>query len=205
MKRALWLTIWVLGVGGVVSAEPLDVEFLRQPWPNEIVRELEVGRYPVRWRQRVSRQDGLFAGVRYEAPLSRQAVWDRAADYHDIGRLTPGVRAVRFLEDTPTRQVIQLDVKVLWKHVTLTFEVERDPPREIRFRWPGGRWGELTGVCVFQDGSVPGRTMVELATRFQPSRPLPLGLLLVVERAALLGAVKEFLESCDRQRRVNDT
>ena len=207
MNRAGWIGVGLL----ILSAHPsasawtIDTEFLKPPWPKDRVQELEVGRYPVRWRQRVSRNEGLFAGVRFEAPLDRQGVWDRANDYTDVGRMTPGVTGVRFLERTPTRQVIQLDVKVLWKTVRLTFEVEQEPPHEIRFRWADHAYGEIRGVCVFEElprdvaqegGS--GRTGVDLAMWFKPFRPVPMGLLLVAERIALLQTTKRFLEACAR-------
>ncbi|MBI3082803.1 MAG: hypothetical protein HYY90_00305 [Candidatus Omnitrophica bacterium] len=200
----IWVGLLILADHAAASAWTIDTAFLTPPWPKQVVRELEVGRYPVLWRQRVSRRDGLFTAVRFEAPLERQTVWDRANDYSDVGRMTPGVTAVRFLEQSPTRQVIQLDVKVLWKTLQLTFEVEQEPPREIRFRWADQAFGEIRGLCVFDDsplsptgGGPSGKTAIELATWFKPSRPVPLGLLLVVERIALLQATKEFLESCE--------
>ncbi len=205
MRRGVWLAAALLGGAALASAGTIDTEFLKPPWPRQVVREFEVGRYPVRWRQRVSHRDGLFAGVRFEAPLGRQAVWDRANDYTDIGRITPGVQAVRFLERSPTRQVIQLDVKILWKLFQLTFEVEQDPPKEIRFRWADSRFGEMRGLCVFEEPThppapgTPVSTAVEMSTWFKPSRPVPLGLLLIVERMTLLHAVKDFLASCEQR------
>ena len=199
-----WIACGLLCAATTASAWTIDAEFLRPPWPKQAVRDLEVGRYPVQWRQRVSRKEGLFAGVRFEAPLDRQSVWDRANDYTDVGRMTPGVTAVRFLEQSPKRQVIQLDVKVLWKTVRLTFEVEQEPPREIRFRWADPAFGEIRGLCLFEETSptveapvASGRTAVEMATWFKPSRPVPMGLLLVVERIAMLRATKTFLQACD--------
>lgn len=209
MNRAGWVGVGllVLSVPPSASAWTIDAEFLKPPWPKERVQELEVGRYPVRWRQRVSRNEGLFAGVRFEVPLERQGVWDRANDYTDVGRMTPGVTGVRFLERTPTRQVIQLDVKILWKTARLTFEVEQEPPHEIRFRWAHHAYGEIRGVCVFEEAprtgpglDVPGRTTVELVTWFKPSRPIPMGLLLMAERIALLQSTKRFLKACERRR-----
>lgn len=203
-NRFVWFATALLALAGTVSAGTIDAAFLKPPWPKQAVRELEVGRYPVRWRHRVSRKDGLFTAVRFEAPLGRQAVWERANDYSDVGRMTPGVTAVRFLEQSPTRQVIQLDVKILWKTLQLTFEVEQEPPREIRFRWADEAFGEIRGLCVFDDSPLPptgvgpsGKTAIELAIWFKPSRAVPLGLLLVVERIALLQATKSFLESCE--------
>ncbi|MBI2105124.1 MAG: hypothetical protein HYT90_06090 [Candidatus Omnitrophica bacterium] len=164
-----------------------------------------MGRHPVRWRQRASKQDGIFAGVRFAAPLPRQAVWDLANDYQDIGRTTPGVRAVRYLERSETREVIQLDVKVLWKQLTLTFEVEKEPPRIMRFRLVNEALGEYRGISVFAEepggGERPAGTGIEMATWLKPSRPVPMGLLLLAERMVMLKAADEFLETCERSAR----
>ena len=187
---------WLL-LPSALSAGTIDTELLQTPWPKQLVRHLEVGRYEVQWRQRASRREGIFAGVRFLAPLDRQSVWDKTNDFSEIGRMTPGVTAVRFLEQGPTRQVIQLDVKVLWKTLQLTFEVEQDPPRAIRFRLVNEVLGEYRGVCWLEEGSQAG-TLVELATWLQPSRPLPMGLILVVERMTLLEGVKSFLEECEQ-------
>lgn len=114
--------------------------------------------------------------------------------------MTPGVKAVRFLEQSPTREVIQLDVQILWKTLTLTFEVERDPPEEIRFRLVHEAIGEFRGLCALEGTAGPDaapRTDVELMTWFRPARPVPLGLLAVVERIALLQGVKGFLKTCE--------
>ena len=183
----------------------ITTDFLEQPWPRQWVRDLEVGRYDVRWRQRASRKEGIFAGVRFVAPLERQTVWALSTDYSDIGKMTPGVTAVRFLEQQPTRQVIQIDVKVLWKTLRLIFEVEQDPPKAMRFRLRNPALGEYRGVCLFQESSheagqnQPNGTTVELSTWLKPSRPVPMGLLLIVERMTFLQGVKEFLTSCERR------
>ena len=193
-RTAAFLCLFVLLCCGALSAGTIDTAFLEQPWPKQTVRHFEVGRDEVTWRQRANRREGVFAGVRFLAPLDQQAVWDKTRDFSDIGRMTPGVTAVRFLEDTPTRQVIQLDVKVLWKTLQLTFEVEQEPPRAIRFRLVNELLGEYRGVCWLEDA--PQGTIVELATWLKPSRPIPTGLLLFVERKTFLDGVRNFLEEC---------
>ena len=204
-RRALTVGAAVLLLPPTLSAGTIDTEFLQKPWPRQVVRHLEVGRYEVQWRQQAGRREGVFAGVRFLAPLDRASVWEQTRDFSDIGRMTPGVLAVRILEEGPTRQVIQLDVKVLWRSLQLTFEVEQDPGETIRFRLVNELLGEYWGVCWLEDppttaggeGATPG-TMVELATWLKPSRPIPGGLLLFVERKVFLDGVRNFLEECER-------
>lgn len=186
------------------QAGTIDTHVLEQPWRREVVRELEVGRHEVRWRQKASNTEGIFAGVRFTAPYPRQAVWDVSSDYSDVGTMTPGVTAVRFLERSPERQVIQVDVKVLWKTLTLTFEVEQEPPTAMRFRLRNELLGEFRGVSIFEEVPTPGggaTTAVELSTWLKPSRPVPVGLLLIVERMTLLRGVERFLDTCDQSLR----
>lgn len=186
--------------------ERIATAFIQQPWPRQVVRALEVGRYDVTWRQRASRQEGIFAGVRFTAPIGRQRLWDLTTDYADIGRVTPGVKAVRYLERTPDWQVIQLDVQVLWKTLQLTFEIEQDPPKAMRFRLVDERLGEYRGVCWLEEPAGPGAggqgqdgTVVELATWLKPARPVPMGLILLVERMTFLRATESFLDTCYSQ------
>ena len=200
-RTAAFLFLFVLLCCGVLSAGPIDTAFLEQPWPKQTVRHFEVGRDEVTWRQRANRREGVFAGVRFLAPLDQQAVWDKTRDFSDIGRMTPGVTAVRFLEDTPTRQVIQLDVKVLWKTLQLTFEVEQDPPQAIRFRLDNDLLGQYWGLCRLEDA--PEGTAMELATWLKPSRPIPTSVLLLVERKMFLDGVRNFLEECERHPQSN--
>ena len=207
MRWVWWGAIGALCAALSAGAATIDTEFLQQPWPKQRVRDLEVGRYEVRWRERASRKDGIFAGVRFTAPLERQRVWELSNDYTSIGTMTPGVTAVHFLEQTPTRQVIQIDVKVLWKTLRLTFEVEQEPPQAIRFRLVNQAIGEYRGVCLFEEAQNPAspngatrHTNVELATWLKPSRPVPMGLLLFVELMTLLQGTKEFLYSCERHK-----
>ncbi len=202
MRFLVPLALIVLLAAAPAAAGTIDTAFIEQPWPKQRIRETEVGRYPVRWRQRASKQDGIFAGVRFQAPRDRQTVWTLANDYEDIGTITPGIVAVRYVEQEPTRQVIEMDVKILWKMLTLTFEIEQDPPNAIRFRWADRRFGEYRGVCVFREVADPAEgamaaTDVELSTWLKPSRPVLMGLLLGVERMTLLRATREFLEACD--------
>ena len=203
-RRFAWIAALIV-LSSSAAAGTIDTGALERRWPKERVRETEVGRYPVRWREWASRKDGVRTGVRFLAPLGRQAVWDFATDYKDVGTHVPGVTAVRFLEESPTRQVIQLDIKVLWKILQLTFEVERDPPNALRFRLANQAIGEYLGLCTFEeasglatrDDSKPATT-VELSTWLKPSRPIPLGLVLLVERMTLLPGVKNFLKGCEQ-------
>lgn len=194
-----WLGLGLIGLASTTIAWTIETDQLVHPWPKQWTHDFEVGRHTVHWRQRASRTEGVFAGVRFHVPRERHAVWDLANEYEDVGRITPGVRAVRYLEQSPTRQVIQLDLKILWKDLTLTFEVERDPPREVRFRWLDHRFGEFRGVCAFEELAASETngaptTNVDMATLFKSTRPVPMNLLLAVERLALLQAVRRFLE-----------
>lgn len=207
MGRAtsLWL-VYLVSLAPAVTAGTIDTDVLQRPWPKQRVRTYEVGRSPVQWRQRASKAEGILAGARFQVPLPRQQVWDLSSDFSDIGRMTPGVTSVTFLERTPTRQVIQIDVKVLWKTLRLKFEVEEEPPYVMRFRLVNKAIGEYRGVCVFE-ASAPAQgsmsqeeTTVALSTWLKPARPIPSGLLLLVERMTMLNGIKSFLASCDAHR-----
>ena len=194
----------VWGMPGEASGGSIDTSRLEQPWPKRLVRETEVSRYAVQWYQRLDRAEGLIFGVRFTTPTDRQTTWTLATDFKGVGRLTPGVTAVRYLEQTPTRQVIQIDVRVLWKSIQLNFEIEQEPPDVLRFRLVNELLGEYRGVMRLQDpsgearSSEPAHTQVEMSTWLKPAVPVPLTLLAVVERIVLLQGTREFLETCER-------
>lgn len=199
---ARWRSLFVLAAA--LAAQPafaaIDTAHIQGPWPKQRVRDLEVGRHPVRWRHQASRAEGIFSGVRFTAPASAADVWARAADYQDIGPTVPGVTAVRVVEASAGRQVVDVDAKVLWKTFTLRFEVEQEPPRAMRFRLVHPALGEFRGVSLFEpaaSGDGAG-TVVELSTWLKPARPVPIRLLLAVERMALLQGTKAFLSTFDR-------
>ena len=196
--RVVAVCACVTFVGSVsVAAGTIDTGLLERPWPTQRIREVEVGRYQVRCREYASKADGLFAGVQFTVPRERQAVWKLANDYSDVGAMTPGVTAVRVIEESPTRRVIQVDVKILWKSLQLNFEMEQEPPNAVRFRLANKAFGEYRGICTFQEGSKPMSTTVDLATWFKPSRPVPMRLLVIVQRVAMLRGTKEFLRACE--------
>jgi len=187
----------------VLAAAAIDTETIERPWPKEHTREYEVGRDTVRWRQKVDKRQGLFAGMRFTVPRERQAVWKLSNDYSGVGHITPGVEAVRYIKEGPNRQIIEVDMKVLWKLFTLRFEMEQEPPKAVRFRWADERFGEYLGVAVFEEVAGTGKdaapaTRVDLSTRFLPVHPVPMHLLLGVERIAMLTAAKKFLKACER-------
>lgn len=197
MRAVLLAVLMLLGSPSSVAwAGSIDTTLLEQRWPKQVEREFEVYKYPVRWRQRVTRTEGIFAGAKFLSPSPLQRTWDLATDYTDLGRMTPGVSAVRFLEKTPTRQVVEVDVKVLWKDLTLTFEVEQDPPRAIRFRLVNDFIGEYRGVGLFR-GEEAG-TAVELVTWIQPAVKISPGLILWAERVVMMKGIRKFLETCER-------
>jgi hypothetical protein len=205
---AFCILLWfcVASVVSVVSvwAGTIDTAFIEQPWPRQSQRVLEVDKYEVRWRHRLDRKEGLFVGVQFTAPADRQTTWRLAAtDYGDVGSMAPGVTAVRYLERTPTRQVIQVDLKVLWKRLQLTFEVEQDPLTAVRFRMVNEALGEYRGVFRLLEPpageSASTATPVELATWLQPARPVPMRLLMLAERMVFLQGVKQFLKTCEAE------
>lgn len=183
------------------AGQGIDTSFIERAWPRQWVRELEVGRHPVRWRERALRREGIFAGVRFLAPRERATVWALSSRFDGIGELTPGVRAVRVLEQSEARKVIEVDLRVLWKELTLRFEVEQEPPSVTRFRLVNDVIGEYRGVCRYteavpEDGGAAA-TQVELSTWLRPARPVPVGLILFVERMTLLKGVEGFLDSLE--------
>ena len=67
----------------------------------------------MRWRQAASKTEGIFAGATFTAPVPQQRAWETATGYTDLGAGTKGVEQVRILEDSPERQVIEIDLKNL--------------------------------------------------------------------------------------------
>ena len=176
-------------------AGSIDTSALERPWPKQRTHEYEVRRYAVQWRERTSPSEGIFAGAEFVAPAAREAVWNISADYADLGRRTPGVESVKVIEQSPTRQVIQTDIKVLWKTLRLTFEIEREPPEVIRFRLVNDVIGEYRGVCrLMPEGQ--GTAML-MATWLQPAVRISPSLVLLAERIVMLHGIREFLGSCE--------
>lgn len=185
----------------VWATEPIDTAFIEAPWPKQRVQETEVGRHAVRWRSQASKKDGIFAGVDFAAPAGQEAVWKVASEYQDVGKMTPGVTAVRYLERSDTHEKIAIDVKILWKELTLVFDVEKEAPRIMRFRLVNKALGEYRGVCTFDPSPDGASTAVMLATWLKPARPIPMRLLLMVERMSMLQGARKFLEGIDQQAR----
>ena len=199
-RRYLLVFSLVFLIAVPLWAGTIDTAFLEQPWPKARTRETEVGRHAVTWREFAGKQEGIFAGVRFTAPLGRQDVWTLANEYQDVGSITPGVTAVRYVERSERREVIEVDVKILWKSLTLRFEVEKEPPAIVRFRLVNKALGEYRGFSRFEEDG-PGQTAVDLVTWLKPARPVPIRLLLVVERIAMLQASREFLKRCEARLR----
>ena len=188
-------------LSGSVWAGAIDTTVLEGPWPKQRVHDTEVGRHAVRWRERASKQDGIFAGVHFTPQRGQEEVWKVANEYQDVGQMTPGVTAVRYLEQSDTHEKIAIDVKILWKSLTLTFDVEKEAPRIMRFRLVNEALGEYRGVCRFEPGpTAPDgspSTEVELATWLKPAHPVPMRLLLLVERITMLQGARKFLDALD--------
>jgi len=194
--------VLVFGLASLMAvplrAGTIDTAFLERPWPKERIRETEVGRHAVTWREYASKPEGIFAGVRFAAPLDRDKVWALANEYADVGSSTPGVTAVRYVERSERRDVIEVDVKILWKSLTLRFEVEKEPPVLVTFRLVNEALGEYRGLSRFEEAGA-GQTAVDLVTWLKPNRPVPIRLLLIVERIAMLQAAREFLKRCEKR------
>ncbi len=176
-------------------AQTIDTALLERPWPKQRVHDYKVGKYPVRWRQRASKTDGILAGATFTAPSTLETTWNLATDYHDLGKMTPGVSSVQFLEDSPTRKVVQVDVKVLWKKLRLRFEIEQDAPHAVRFQLIHDAIGRYRGVCLLQPAG--SGTRVDVATCFQPVVRVPSGLVLLTERMVILPGIRDFLKTCE--------
>ncbi|MBI2885235.1 MAG: SRPBCC family protein [Candidatus Omnitrophica bacterium] len=195
LARSLSLGVALLGLGAPVLAGTIDTTALEGAWPKQRVRNYEVWRYMVRWRERASSREGIFAGAEFTAPAVPASVWDVSEDYTDLGRMTPGIESVTVLEQSPTRQVVQTDIKVLWKTLRLTFEIEQDPPRAIRFRLINDAIGEYLGVCRFSPHEQG--TAVEMATWLRPAIKIAPGLILLGQRIVMLRGIRQFLKACE--------
>ena len=201
-RFCLLMVAAVFSFQGFVNAA-IDTEALQQPWSKQHTHDYELGRHNVRWRQKLNKQEGLWTGVSFTVPRPRFVVWGLSNDYSDMGKMTPGVQAVRIRQEGVNRKVIQVDMKILWKELTLTFEFEENPPDTLRFRWYDARFGEYTGIATFAEVAAKSekesaQTAVELSTRFKPYRSVPLRLLLGVERMAMLSATRDFLKTCEK-------
>lgn len=195
MRAALLAFCLLAGCPGLAWAGSIDTILLERPWPRQYEREFEVYKYPVRWRQLVTKREGIFAGAAFFSPSPRQRTWDLATDFTDLGRMTPGVSDVRFLENTPTRQVVEADVKVLWKDLTLKFEIEQDPPRAIRFRLVNDFIGEYRGVGLFRESGTG--TAIEVSTWVRPAIKIAPGLIVFAERVVMMKGIRNFLVTCE--------
>lgn len=214
----LGLCIGLLVAAGIPAhAETIETGFIEAEWPKQLVRELEVGRYPIRWRQASSRQGGIFAGVSFAAPLPREQVWDRLTDYEQIGHYIPGVAEIRFVEQATTRKVIVVELDVLLRHFWLTIEIQEVEPQTIRFRLLNVPLGEFSGIIRFHpsrpviaekvhtnldqgkgvDTQGGVETPMDMSMWVRPVRSVPGGLLLTVARMTLLHGVRSFLTSCE--------
>ncbi len=191
-----------LAAGLPAWAGAIDTAFLERPWPRQLERRYEIGWDEVYWRQKASKRDGIFAGARFIAPAGLETVWNLSADYAELKTMAPDVDRLRVLEQTEEREVVEFDMKVLWKEVTLRFEIERERPNAVRLRLANPAIGDYLGVCrmspVDVPAGVPPQTSVEFITWLKPAMRIPAGLVLWVERLVMLKGVRKFLETCRR-------
>jgi hypothetical protein len=192
----------LLLAAGVCAAEPIDVEWLRGAWARAPAREFEVGRHPVQWRQQVGTDGGVLAGLEFAAPCGREALWRQLADAPALGRHLPGVRAVAVTPQGPDRRLIEVTMRVLWKELRLRFEVEQQrlgAEDEVRVRLSHEALGEFLGLCALRDGSGEARSStVRFVSLLRPGRPVPSGVILWAQRAALVRGARNFLASAER-------
>jgi len=202
--RTLWVLFFLAVWPALAAAGSIDTSNLEGPWPEERVRETEVHKYAVQWREHLDEKDGMYMGVRFTVPTDRAATWDLAtADYAEVGEMVPGLRELRVIEDTPKRQVVEIDIKILWAELTLTFEIEREPPEALRFRLVNKQIGQYIALYSLDEpgGAVvsmdPAVTQVELSAWLMPARPVPVGMLVTAERMIFLRTAREFLKACE--------
>ena len=182
-------------VPSTARAGTIDTTELERAWPRQYVHSYEIGRHEVVWRQHLSRREGILAGVSFLAPSDPQRTWKLVTDYSDLGRASRDVKSLTMLEDTDTRKVIRVTVKVLWKTLTFTFVVEQEPPETIRFALVEQNLMIYRGVCRLRpDGE---GTRLEVATLVKPAVRVPFGLLVLAERVVILQGVRDFLKLCE--------
>jgi hypothetical protein len=200
-KAGRWLIAIVSGLlacGTGAWAGAIDTNVIEGVWPKQKSRVFEVGRHEINWRQAATKEHGVRVGATFTAPLPVDRVWAQSGDYSKIGTMTPGVKAVRRTPISPGHEMIELDAKVLWKTITLKFEVEQDAPRATRFRLADERLGEYLGVCLYEAAG-PEATRVQMITSLKPAVSVPLSLLMLVQRRVFLVGIRNFLEACDKE------
>ena len=199
-----WGGVAVACVAATAAAATIDTRFFDRPWPHEWTHRYEVGRHVVDWRQGGSRATGTFARARAAVPLPQETVWELSNDFPALGRMTPAVKAVRMLDEQPAHQIIEVDLHVFWKHLRLTFEVDKQPPRAMQFRLIHSGAGQCQGVCLLTEnpqalvnGKAMPSTTIELVIWVKPTRRISTRLLLFVKRTTILQGIKAFLAACD--------
>ena len=182
--------------GAVPVSAAIDTASLEEAWPKEKTSALEVGKYPIQWRQSVTKEQGIRISARFTAPLPMDRTSRQIADYTALKSMVPGVTTVRRTEESAGRQVVEMDAKVLWKTLRLAFEVEPTPPDLTRFHLLNERLGDYRGLCRLRDAG-QGRTDVEMITALKPTIHLPMSLRLLAERRMFLTGIRNFLDTCD--------
>lgn len=169
---------------------------LEGPWPGQREHTYEVGHAQVQWRQRASATEGMFTGARFTAAVPRERAWVLSNDYSGLGTKTPGIQAIRVVEESPHHKRFEVDIKVLWKSATLRIELDEEPPELLRFRMDTLRLGRYIGRARMRavDAS---HTEVDLATWLSPPTRVPRGLVMWAQRVAIFGGIRNFLKACE--------
>lgn len=199
MRWISLLLVAFLGLGfSDVCAEGdrIDTHFIEQPWRSERSHLTEVGRDEVLWRSALTKE-AVFCGVKFEAPAPIDVVWSEMSKYSDLETMSPGVESVKVLVEEENYLELEIRIKVLWRHLVLNFQLEREPQHYTRFCLMNPELGEYRGVMATQpvDGN-PRFTDVALSTWLKPAVPVSMRLLLVAERMVILGSVEKFNETC---------
>lgn len=113
--------------------------------------------------------------VRQLVPAPAARVWATLTDYDRLAQFIPGLRESRVVSHPEeTLRVRQLgETRILWFRfrIAVTFEVEAEPMREIRFRGIDGDLQDMTGRYRLEpqgDG-----VLLRYEARFRPAFPVP--------------------------------
>jgi hypothetical protein len=184
----------------------IDTTELEQPWPTQRMRVTEVGTHAVHWRQWDGKDRGLFGSMEFVVPYPLDVVWEQSTNLDDIVAVSPDIQSMRIVETAGHRTVVEAKVRVLWRVVTMVFEIEETPQEVVRFRLYHSETGEYVGMTRFtpvtaeQAPATDGEhTGMVVSTRFRFARQVPGAVVLPLQRMILLRGMKRFMEGCQEK------